>query len=153
MIIIACLRCSVGLRTSGDEAEVFTLLGPGSDWYPDKYPCPTDGCTGHSEFVTAIEPSALAALTIYDVSPQEAFAALNGLGLPPERDCGESAVREAFTKKIVGVGARQLRGQNRCAVDWIEFEDGTRLYLGASGDGALAYRLSKRFSYVEHAGA
>lgn len=150
MIIIACLKCNVALRTVGEDAEVHQLVGQGSEWYPDKYPCPTDGCPGPAEYCTGIQPSALAAMTLYEVTPQEAFSAFEGVGLPPERDCGETAVRLAFEKKIVGLGTRQLHGKNRTVVTWIEFEDGTRAYFGASSEGALVYRLSKRFSYVEN---
>lgn len=149
MIIIACLKCSTALRTSGDVAEVHTLIGQGCEWYPNKYPCPTDGCPGPAEYCQAIDSSAFSALHVHDVTPQEAFAALEGLGLPPERDCGETAVRLALEKKIVSAGTRQLHGVNRCVVEWLEFEDGTRLHLAASAEGAVAYRLSKPFSYVE----
>jgi hypothetical protein len=94
---------------------------------------------------------ALAGLEIHDVTPQEAFAALNGLGFPPERDCGETAVRQALTKKILNAGVRQIRGINRSVLEWLEFEDGTRLYLASSSDGAVVYRLARRFSYAESA--
>lgn len=149
MIIIACLTCHVGLRTSGDEAEVHALLAHGSEFYPDQYPCPTDGCPGKGQYLEAIDPAALSQLELHDVTPQEAFAALNGLGFPPERDCGETAVRQALTQKIVKSGVRQLRGANRSILDWLEFEDGTRMYLASSAEGAAVYRLSKRFSYTE----
>jgi len=151
LIILACLRCNVGLRTCGDEAEVSTLLGPESECYPDQYPCPTDGCGGRAKYFESIDSAALSKLELHDVTPQEAFAALNGLGFPPERDCGETAVRQALTKKIANVGVRQVRGANRSVVEWLEFEDGTRLYLASSSDGAVAYRLARRFSYVEQA--
>jgi hypothetical protein len=88
-------------------------------------------------------------MVIHDITPQEAFAALNGLGFPPERDCGETAVRQAFASKITDVGVRQIRGANRSALEWIQFEDGTRLYVASSPHGAVVYRLAKRFSYVE----
>lgn len=149
MITLACLRCNVGLRTYGDEAEVSVLLGPESEFYPDQYPCPTDGCGGRAQYLESIDPTALSRLEIHDVTPQEAFAALNGLGFPPERDCGETAVRQALTRKITDVGVRQVRGANRSVLEWIDFEDGTRLYLASSSDGAVVYRLARRFSYVE----
>lgn len=149
MIVIACLKCSMALRTSGDPAEVHTLLGQGSEWYPDKYPCPRDGCPGPAEYCMSIDSMAFSALEVHDVTPQEAFAALEGLGLPPERDCGETAVRAALEKKITGAGTRQIRGMSRTVIEWLEFEDGTRMYLASSAEGAVAYRLSKPFSYAE----
>jgi len=151
LITIVCLTCRVGLRTCGDEAEVSTLLGPESECYPDQYPCPTDGCVGRAQYLESIDPAALARLEIHEVTPQEAFAALNGLGFPPERDCGETAVRLALTHQVTEAGVRQIRGTNRSVLDWLQLDDGTRLYLASSSEGAVVYRLARRFSYVEPA--
>lgn len=148
MITIACLRCNIGIRTYGDEVEVSSLLVEGSEWYPDQYPCPTDGCGGTAQYLESIDSAALSRLEIHDVTPQEGFAAFNGLGFPPERDCGETAVRAALKSPVVDVGVRQLRGSNRSVLEWLQLEDGTRLYLAASSEGAVVYRLAKRFSYV-----
>lgn len=152
MITIVCLKCRTALRTVGSEAEVHSLLGPGSEYYPESYPCPTDGCDGKAKYLEAISPVALSQLKIYDLTPQEVFAALEGLGLPPERDCGETAVRKAFGSNVTEVGVRQLRGANRSILDWIQFADGTRLYVAASAEGAVVYRLARRHSYAESAG-
>lgn len=152
MITIACMTCGTAIRTAGDEAEVYSLLGHGSEYYPDKYPCVAAGCRGHAQYLEAISPIAMAQLIIHDVTPQEAFAALNGLGLPPERDCGETAVRQALTGRVVDAGVRQIRGSNRSVLEWLLFEDGTRLFLAASGEGAVVYRLARPHSYVEQNG-
>jgi hypothetical protein len=149
LITLACLKCNTAIRTVGDNREVFALLGHGCEWYPDKYPCPKAGCDGLAQFMEAVAPTALSQLEIHDLTPYEAFAAFNGLGFPPERDCGETAVREAFKQSISKVGVRQLRGENRSVIDWIEFTDGVRIYLAASGAGAVVYRIARPFRYTE----
>lgn len=152
MIVIACLHCNVAIRTVGDEAEVYQLVGHGSEWYPDKYPCPTAGCPGLAQYLEAIDPNAARQLVIHDVTPQEAFAAIEGLGFPVERDCSETAVRQVFEHKITKTGVRQVRNSNRSIIDWIEFDNGVRMYLAASSDGAVVYRLAGQHSYVEQNG-
>jgi len=147
MITLTCQGCRTALRTVGEEVEVRNLVGPECDWYPDEYPCPV--CPGKMEYQTAITGSALAAMRVHDVTPQEAFAALSGLGLPAERDCGETAVLKAFERPIRSLGTRQLPGKNRTAIDWIEFEDGTRMFLASGIDGAVVYRIAPPRSFVQ----
>lgn len=150
MIVIACTSCGVGVRTFGEHAEVHHLIGQGCDWYPNKYPCPNDRCGRTAEYMQSIDPSALSRLELHDLTPQESFAAFNGLGFPLERDCGETAVRELLlTSSICKAGTRQVRAANRTVVEWLEFEDGSRVYLASSADGAIAYRISRPHSYVE----
>jgi hypothetical protein len=142
MIFLAC-KCGLVLRVSGNPDEVHMLLGPGSDLHPDRYPCPESGhCMVYSE---AIPNGDLRAARVVDVTPQEAFAALHGAGLPSERDCGETAVRALLLEgKIAKVDVQQLRGTNRSVVRSLQFEDGRRLYLGSGPEGAVAYRIAGR---------
>jgi hypothetical protein len=97
MIIIACTDCATAVRVTGEHEELSHLLGEmNSEWYPDKYPCPASLCEGKAEFMEGIEPAAMRALTLYDLTPHEAFGAFHGLGLPGERDCGPTAVEKAL---------------------------------------------------------
>jgi hypothetical protein len=151
VILIVCRKCGCGLRISpgqvGDVSESENLFGRGSTLYPDKYPC--FRCEQPSEFVPAAEAEALRAIELFDVTPQEALAAMNGLGLPSEQDCSASAVVELFTKPVRRVHARPIRNSHRCLLDHIEFEDGTKLYLGSSAHGATVYRIARPHSYVK----
>jgi hypothetical protein len=151
MILIVCKDCGVGLRVSGEHAEVDSLIGERSDWYPDKYPCP--GCgKSEAEMVDAIEPSAFNALDLYDLSLQETFAALNGLGLPHEQDCGPTAVQNLLVRQqIAKVDCHLIKGTNRTVVYSLTFEDGTTLYLGSSPYGATVYRIAKKRSFTKEA--
>jgi hypothetical protein len=149
VIYLACQSCDAVLRVCpGEEGEIESLLGTGSEWYPDRYPCPR--CTGKCAFTTIMDPLRLAASCTIDLKPQEAFVALCGAGLPEEHDCGSTAVEQLFTsKKVTKVSTRQIRGSNRCVLDVVEFEDGTVAYLGSSTFGATIFRISKPHSYTK----
>jgi hypothetical protein len=102
-----------------------------------------------------IEPGVLALLEVIDLSPKEAFMALNGLGLPPEQHCNLASVtlllRETPIRLVRGV---DIPGTERCMIDHLELWDGTKVYLGASSHGAVVYRVAPPFSYakmVDHA--
>ena len=120
-----------------------------TDWYPDKFPCPRHGCDAKAEFMDAIDPRAMAVLLVYEMTPGEAYAAFHGLGLPAEKDCGPTAVKQLFGKMLVGGDIKLIKGSNRSVVHNLVFEDGTILYLASSPMGATAYRLSKPESAVE----
>ena len=140
------------MRTAGEPDEVDHLIGSRCDWYPDSYPCPHYGCGGRMHFTESLESESLAKLHVVDLNPKEVFAALHGLGLPEERDCGKTAVLELMLgRRVVSVEATQIRGENRTVLHSIEFEDGRRLYLAAGTDGPTAYRLSTPHRYVEEA--
>jgi hypothetical protein len=150
MILIACLKCGAAVRTVGDAAE--HLLGPQSEWYPNKYPCPRAECSGVCEYLQGVESSALQMLEIHDLSPEEAFIAFNGLGFPEEHDCGRTAVEKLFAeKRVKSVKVRQLPRQNRSVLEYIIFDDDTRLFLASSTEGATVYRVSKPHSYTKGA--
>lgn len=149
MIHIVCTKCNLAIRTVGEFNEIQHLLAEKSEWYPDKYPCPAVECDGRAEYTESIAADAYQALDIHDLTPQEAFAAYYGLGLPEEQECGPLAVDKAFEQKVSKVNARLIRGSNRSVIDSIEFEDGSVMYLGSSAAGALVYRIAKRRSFVE----
>lgn len=112
------------------------------------YACPW--CGEQAELVDTVSPQALDKLQLADVSPLEAVAALNGLGLPDERECSPAAVRlllEGAT--ITSVQTRTIRNSHRCVVDHLVLVDGTRVYLAASSYGATVYRISRPGSYAE----
>lgn len=144
MITIVCKKCGVAIRTSGDPEQIENLFGDKSQWYPDKFPCPNAFCGGYGEFINAIEPEALKCLAIHNLTPEEAFAAFSGLGIPEERECGPAAVEKAFTKSVKKINSKLVPGSNRSIIYWIEFEDNTRIFFGASPYGAIVYRIAQR---------
>ena len=150
MIIIACKDCGTAVRITGEHAELEHLLGEYCDWYPNKYPCPSVGCGSCAEFQDAVAPAALRELTMYDLTPHEAYAAFHGLGLPEERDCNPTAVEKALVGKTIrAVHVALVRGSNRSVIYNLTTEDGAILSLGSSPFGAVVYRMSKTQSAVE----
>lgn len=150
MIYIVCKTCKRGLRVaSTTPGEVSALLGPGSEYHPDKYPCYLCG-ESHGVFAAFMDASAAATLDLVDVNPQEALAAMHGLGLPAEQDCSAAAVQQLLEgKKIHRVRTQTIRNSHRCVIEFIELEEGVRVYFGASTHGATIYRVSKVVSYAD----
>lgn len=148
MMCVVCTKCLRALRVTGDVVETEHLIGSLSDFWPDKYKC--DACGGPAQAFLEAELSTLAARTLryVDVTPQEAFAALHGLGTPDERTCCEEVVLAMFAAVGIEVSGRQMRGQMRFVIDSFKFPDGSKIYMGASPQGALAYRVTKPHSYV-----
>jgi len=138
MIVFACQKCSHSIRTVGEDAEA--LLGQDSIWWPDRYPCPFCGA------LTSMSLNAVG--VVVDLTPQEAMAAFGGLGLPLERECGELAVKHAFDSMRVKAVHTKMVNRKCCCLESIEFEDGTKLYLGSSFYGAVVYRIAKPHSYT-----
>lgn len=151
MICIICTECNTAVRVSGDHEEVNHLFGElNTDWYPNNYPCPNTDCTEKAKLLDSVDSAALKMLDVYDLTVHEAYAALHGLGLPEERDCGPSAVREQLlNNKVVEVDARLIKGSNRSVVYKLIMENGTVLFLGSSPYGATVYRIAKARSAVE----
>ena len=152
MILIVCENCSLCMRVMGPAEEIVYLVGEKSEYWPDKYPCPTceKMCKGVPELLS--DPRALSVMNLVEVNPQEAFAALNGLGLPKETNCTAEVVGALLLEQpIRRIKAANVWGANRCIIDHFELWDGTRVYLGAGGEGAVVYRIVRPQSYVEKA--
>jgi hypothetical protein len=150
MITLVCPECFLGLRTVGEHDQVDLLVGTRSDWYPDRYPCPQVDCKGKMTLTDAIESMALTQLRLYDLTPHEVFAAIQGLGLPEERDCGREAVLKALVgHTIVAADVVQVRGLNRSILHSITLESGQRVYLAASPVGSSVYRIAGARSFTQ----
>jgi hypothetical protein len=150
MITLACTKCFVALRMSGEFGEMDFLVGMKSDWYPDRYPCPTSGCGGTMTLTDVIDSKDVEKLRIYDLSPQEAFQALHGMGLPKERECSAELVLETLVGgKVTAVDIQDLAGSNRSVIHSLVLESGHRLYLGSSPFGAVVYRVAPPRSHVQ----
>jgi hypothetical protein len=150
MITLACLKCQVALRLSGEFDEMDFLVGMKSDWYPDRYPCPTGGCGGTMTLTDTIASVDLEKLRVHDLNPQEAFQAMHGMGLPKERECSAELVLKTLVGHLVtSVDIQDLRGSNRSVIHSLTLENGVRLYLGSSPFGAVVYRVAPPRSHVQ----
>jgi hypothetical protein len=137
MKLFACLVCRLALRIVGDAAEEARLLEPPAAGFT----CP--GCD--APVAATADPEVLHAARVVDLTPEEAYAALHGLGLPEEQDCRADRValllRERPVRRVV---ARDLPGSRRAVLESIELWDGTLLHLGAAPEGAVVFRVSRR---------
>lgn len=148
MITIACTHCGHALRVTGDLDEVRMLVGSDSEYWPDKYLCfnCNEPCSG---FISPeVSPSALQQMVVVDVTPQEAFAALNGIGVPAERTVCEEVVVPLFEAQGIRVRGSQVRGAARYHIDSLIFPDGTTLHIGSAPAGPVVYRITKLHSYT-----
>ena len=146
MIFITCPSddCGFVARIHVDDVpEADSLIGPGSDWYPDNYPCPR--CGEKSSFNVRSDPMS----RFTDLTPKEAFVAFSGVGLPSEQECSASKVRTLLLEnKIKDVTTKHINGTSRCLLETIELDNGMVLYLGSSALGACVYRVKEPKSYV-----
>jgi hypothetical protein len=148
--LIPCLACGVALRVMGDAGEIEGLVGPRSDFWPDRFPCPTCGALASAVTEIAAEPRALARMRLVDLTPHEAFAALQGFGLPHERACTRAEVEALLREQPVRrVGGSDVPGASRCCIEHLELWDGTRVHFGASAQGAVVFRVTRPPSYAE----
>ena len=150
-LVVMCNGCGTLFRVLGttDSESVSMLVGERSDFWPDKYVCPQCGGDAVGQHEEAL-PRAYQTTSIVDLTAEELFSALHGLGLPNEEKPSAAAVVALFmTGKIVALDAHDVLGTGRCAINSITFMDGTHLFLGASAHGAVAYRLVRAPSYAQ----
>lgn len=148
MILILCPRCKCALRVTGDLSEMNSLVGPNSEFWPDKFTC--FRCEKPAQGFLEAEVSIKTAIEIKEVSPQEAYAAIHGLGLMTERDIDQLVVETLLREHPVRrISAKDIPGGGRVMVDHIELWDGTRLHFGSSNDGAVIYRITRPHSYAD----
>jgi hypothetical protein len=147
VIFISCTveRCAFVARILvEDDQEADQLVGPSSDWYPDRYPCPL--CGERCVFSTKCLKEGG---NIRDLSVREAFIAFNGVGLPGEHECSASRVQQLLTEhRVTEATTRHISGTPRCVLSKITLENGIVLHLGSSVHGAVVYRISEPSSYV-----
>lgn len=151
MIVVICTHCALTVRVLGEPAEVDHLVGEGSEFWPDRYPCPRCEHLAVASLERDLTDRDLTRLSIRDLTAQEAFAAFNGLGLPGEhlctKDVVEALLREKPVRRLVG---SDIEG-GRCYLHHLELWDGTKIYFGAGAEGALIYRIAPPHSYTEQA--
>jgi hypothetical protein len=88
-------------------------------------------------------------MELRDLTPHEAFAAFNGLGLPEEQHCSLESVQALLTEQPVRrVIGSTVKGQERTIIDALELWDGTKLHFSAGGEGAVIYRVVRSTSYA-----
>lgn len=156
MILVVCLPCAFAIRVMPvrisdmqSVQELDQLVGQRSEYWPDRYTCPLCDKPARGILERTADPRALQLMTVRDLTPQEAFAAFNGVGLPDEQKCSLETVQALLTehpiRKVVG---SNIPGSERTLIEQLELWDGSRVYFGSGGDGAVIYRVVRPSSYA-----
>ncbi len=151
MIIVPCLECYTAVRVLGEADRVHMLVGTKSEYWPDHYTCVACGrsCEGILEIEATAD--ALSRMKMRELTAEEYYAALQGLGTPDEMVCDAVTVRELLRQPIKKVGGSTIAGTTRFCLTDIELESGVKLHFGASTHGAVVYRISRPISYTARA--
>ncbi len=147
MILIVCTVCACALRVTGEDAELRPLIGQQSEFWSNKYTCYRCGGPAQGFEEAALEVKT--PLEIHDVSPQEAFGAMFGLGILAEREV-DALIVNALMKEhpVRRVVCKDIPGGNRVVVDRIELWDGSYVHFGSSNEGAVIYRITRPHNYA-----
>lgn len=145
MILYICTSCCFAARVLDDPAN---MLGPTSDtWAGSTCPRCESTSTLVGTFERDVDTLLTAKLRITDLTDVECFNMLHGGGLPEEGVAPPELVRAALVASPVeSVGVESIPGTMRTVITHLILRDGTRLYLAASPQGALVYRLARRES-------
>lgn len=150
MVVLTCGTCLLVVRVMGDTQQVSFLVGEQSPFWPDKYKCPRCDGLALATTLDKAPPELLVSSGVIFLEAEELFAALNGLGLPEERKASKDVVEKLLKEqRVVRVGGENFPTTTRCRVDWLDLDDGTRLFFAAGGRGAVVYRVRRPHSYVE----
>lgn len=142
MIVVACLPCARGFRVKGPETA--PLLGPESDLWPDGFTCPACGKGARGYLENEISEAMYRLLEMRDLTPVEGFSTLvAGVGLPEDRECKKDIIETLLKDYAIKVVGQDVPNTSRFNIDFMELQDGTRLYFGSSGHGAIIYRVSR----------
>jgi hypothetical protein len=129
--------------------ELDQLVGKRSDFWPNKYPCPKCGEMMQGFIEKEVDYRVFHMMKFKDITPQEAFAAFNGLGFPEEQKCSLASVQELLREKPVRrIIGTDVVGQERTIIDALELWDGTKVYFGSAPEGAVIYRITSPVSYT-----
>jgi hypothetical protein len=149
-LVIICSGCGAIFRMLGGGIydDGVQLVGPKSEWWPDKYVCPRCGAQAAGADEETL-PRSIQTASIIDLTYIEMFSALSGFGLPDERPSSVENVAETLrSSPVKRVAGRNIANTERCMVDFIELDSGVRIYFGASTHGAVIYRIVKPISYA-----
>lgn len=147
-----CPTCGVVVRVVGDAGAIDMLVGERSGFWPNGYVCPVCERVAVGVPTDRETPEMLSGRpgeTLFELTPEEAFALHSGLGLPNERKCTVDNVATTLKEGVVRWGLATDLSSRRVYLEWLETAGGTRLYLGAGPMGAIVFRVRPKHSYVE----
>lgn len=140
MILVRCTACSSCFRLMQDEC----MVGSSSEFWPDKYVCPSCGAAAQGMREDDVE----GCVDAIDIEPTELYAAMHGLGLPSEMVCEEGAVVSLLTSGISRVVGFMIPNTTRFVLEHLVTADGTRVFFGSCPHGAVVYRIARKPEYA-----
>lgn len=151
LVICSSMMCRTVTRImASSPSELTYLVGERSEWWPKKYVCPA--CDGQASGVYegSIDPNEFKDFNVGELEAQDYFRFMMGVGLPEEQDCRLEVLQDIFHRgKVNKIAGKVIPGSKRFHLEWLEMEDGTTLYFGASTYGATVYRITKRPDYTK----
>jgi hypothetical protein len=155
MMLVVCssLDCLTVTRILSQSAdELVSLVGERSDFYPNRYSCPRCDTPASVVYEGNVDPNQFKDFSVMELEAQDYFRFLMGVGLPEEQDCRIEVLQSIFHEnKVKNIAGHSISGTKRFCVDWLEMENGTKLYFGSSTNGATIYRITKKPEYTKKA--
>jgi hypothetical protein len=153
MMLVVCssITCKTVTRIyAGSVSELTGLVGERSEWWPNKYQCPSCNEQATAAYEGRVDPNEFQGFNVRELEAADFFRFMMGVGLPEEQDCRLEVLVEIFKAgKVAKIAGHSIKGTKRYCVDWLEMEDGTKLYFGASAHGATVFRITKRPNFSE----
>lgn len=138
MIYFVCTECSLCLQVNAAERDFEALLSEDGELQREGLLCPT--CRAPCDR-TLVPPTGRARTHL---TSKEAYAAFVGAGLPTERECSATAVKQLLTgATIKRVKVQYIKGSRHCALTFIVLGSGETVYFGASSFGCVVNRVQK----------
>lgn len=151
LVVCASVSCKTVTRIyASSVSELTGLVGERSEWWPSRYKCPS--CEGQATAVYEgrVDPNEFQGFDIRSLEAADFFRFMMGVGLPEEMECQLEVLVEIFKAgKVAKLAGHPVRGSKHFCMDWMEMEDGTRLYFGASSHGATIFRITKKTNFAE----
>jgi len=129
-----CRKCGSAVNVVGDAIRTKDLLGRAL-WGEQDLPCVR--CDGKCERFpgSSEDPGAS------DLSPEEYFRALHGMGMPDEALCTPEMVAALLRDGVVDIVAEERSG--RTLLRKIITRGGLHIHFWVSTEGAIAYKITK----------
>ena len=147
--MLACDNCLMVIRVLGDAEVIDNLIIRHSKWTAG-WPCVSENChecmrrVTDTEEVSGIFAAADTSLIrVNELSPEDAFKALCGLGLPEEIGALPEVIRALLLSNKVKDIQNWQSASGRTVIDWLELENGVRIHLASSPAGPIVYKITR----------
>ncbi len=153
MMLVVCssIACKTVTRIyAGSVNELTNLVGERCEWWANKYKCPSCERQATAVYEGQVDPNEFQGFSVRSLEAADFFRFMMGVGLPEEMNCDPNTLADVFRSgKVTQIKGHAIRGSSHFCVEWLEMEDGTRLYFGSSSHGAAIFRITKKSNFAE----